>query len=187
MKKVTIILISIILIIPNLIFLGCGNEDKFAATDKERIENLKLPEEKENLVGIELYFDASKDGKTEKIGKEERLIDKEELLGELIVQELIKGPSVKSELRPILPNETRLLSFSIKDGIAIINFSKEAKINMPEIKEKACLIGISRSLTQLPSVEKVQILVENKNVDSLGGNYDISSPFSRDEIHRLKK
>ena len=187
MKKVIIILVSAVLIIPNLMLTGCQSEEEFINSDKQKIENIQLPTEKDDLIDIKLYFDASKDGKKEKIGKEERIIDKEEVLGDLIIRELIKGPAIKSEFRPIIPKETRLLSFSIKDGVAIVNFSKEAKISMPKVKEKACLVSIYRSLEQLPSVESIQILVDNKNINSLGGNYDISKPFNESQITLLNE
>lgn len=183
-KKVVYFILGIAL--SAIIVTACGKEKIPSVTDKEKIENLTLPEEKDDFINITLYFDGCNDGKTEKIGKEERIINKEELLGELIMQELIKGPSIKSDLTRILPKETRMLSFSIKDGIAIINMSKEAKVDMTEIKEKACLSSITKSMLQLPTVDKVRILIENKNVDSLGGNYDISKPFSQSEINSLK-
>lgn len=183
MKKIIYITLCFILLLSTVTFTGCKKTDKLSKIDKEKIEQLALPNEKDNLIYFDLYFDASKDGKTVEIGKEERVINKEELIGGLIVQELIKGPSFNSEFTPILPNDTRLLSFSIKDGVACINFSKEAKINMSEVKEKACLLNIFKSLTKaLPSVEKVQILIENKNIDSLGGNYNILSPYSESDI-----
>lgn len=183
-KKVVYFILGIVL--STVIVTACGKKEIPSVTDKEKIENLTLPKEKDDFINISLYFDGCNDGKTEKIGKEERIINKEELLGELIMQQLIKGPSIKSDLTRILPKETRMISFSIKDGIAIINMSKEAKVDMTDIKEKACLTSITKSMLQLPSIDKVRILIESKNVDSLGGNYDISKPFSQSEINALK-
>jgi len=58
---------------------------------------------------------------------------------------------------------------------------------MSEVKEKSCLEGIVASLTQLPSVEKVKITMENKDIDTIGGNFDISKPFSKGELKLIKK
>ena len=58
---------------------------------------------------------------------------------------------------------------------------------MSEVKEKSCLVSIATSLTQLPSVEKVKMTVGNKNIKTLGGNFDISKPFSKSEIVRIEK
>ena len=58
---------------------------------------------------------------------------------------------------------------------------------MSAAKEEACLRSIVLSLTQLSSINKVKILVDNKSVDSLGGNYDISKAFSHEDISKIKK
>ena len=187
MKKVIKILLCSVLLVSNMAFFGCEKKDKKSVTNKEKLENLKLPLEKDDFIQFGIYFDASKDGTSVEVVKDERLINKEDLIGETIMQELIKGPTVKSELKPILPKETRLLSFSIKDNIAYVNLSKEAKVSMSEVKERSCLEGISASLTQLPSVEKVKITMESKDIDTLGGNFDISKPFSKGEITPIKK
>ena len=187
MKKAVKMLLCSMLIVSTVGFFGCESKDKKSVTNKEKLENLKLPLEKDGFIQLGIYFDGTKDGDTMKVVKDERLINKEELIGETIMQELIKGPTVKSELKPILPKETRLLSFSIKDNIAYVNLSKEAKIDMSEIKEKSCLESIVTSLTQLPSVQKVKITVENSDIDTIGGNFDISKPFIRGEITPIKK
>ncbi|MBK5241671.1 GerMN domain-containing protein [Clostridium sp.] len=187
MKRKVKILLCSLLVVSTVSFLGCEKKDAKSVVNKEKLENLKLPLAKEDLVEFGLYFDGSKDDTTVEIIKDIRLINKEELIGETIMQELIKGPTAKSELKPILTEETRLLSFSIKDGIAYVNLSKEAKIVMSETKERICLESIEASLTQLPSVERVKITMENKNIDTLGGNFDISKPFSKSEIVSIKK
>ncbi len=187
MKKEAKILVCSLLVISTLTFLGCEKKDKKSVTNKEKLENLKLPLEKDDFIELGIYFDGSKDATTSQIVKDVRLINKEELIGETIMQEIIKGPNLKGELKAIIPKETRLLSFSIKDNIAYVNLSKEAKTVMSEVKEKSCLEAIAASLIQLPSVEKVQITVENKSIDTLGGNYDISRPFTKGEIISIIK
>ena len=187
MKKTIKILLCSLLVVSTVASYGCEKKDKKSVTNKEKLENLKVPLEKDGFIQLGVYFDGTKDGTTTQVVKDERLINKEELIGETIMQELIKGPTVKSELKPILTKETRLLSFSIKDNIAYVNLSKEAKIHMSEVKEKSCLESIVASLTQLPSVEKVKITMENKDIDTIGGNFDISKPFSKGEIIPIKK
>ena len=187
MKKVIKILLCSLLVISTVAFFGSEKKDSKSVTNKEKLENLKLPLEKDGFIQLGIFFDGSKDSTNVQVVKDERIINKEELIGETIMQELIKGPTVKSELKPILSKETRLLSFSIKDNIAYVNLSKEAKIKMSEVKEKSCLEGIVASLTQLPSVEKVKITMENKDIDTIGGNFDISKPFSKGELKLIKK
>ncbi|APC42431.1 MULTISPECIES: GerMN domain-containing protein [Clostridium] len=187
MKKAIKILVCSILVASTMAFSGCEEKDEKSVTNKEKLENLKLPLEKDGFIQLGIYFDGTKDGSTVKVVKDERIVNKEELIGETIIQELIKGPTVKSELKPVLPKETRLLSFSIKDNIAYVNLSKEAKINMSEAKEKSCLQSIAASLTQLSSIKKIKLTLENNDIDTIGGNFDVSKPFSKEGLTLLKK
>jgi germination protein M len=187
-KKIIAIVCSLLVIITlGVIFKIVNNEkkDKVSITTKEKLENTKFPSEKDGFIQIDLYFDEGKEAQSN-IVKEERLVNKEELVGEIIIQELIKGPAVVSSSKPILPKETRLLSFSINEGTAYINLNSNAQFDMTADKEKVLLASISSSLTQLPSVQKIMITVENKNIETLGGNYNISKPFGKEEIDSLK-
>ncbi|HCQ88967.1 MAG TPA: sporulation/spore germination protein, partial [Clostridium sp.] len=86
-----------------LAFRSFESKDRNSILSKEKLQNLKLPSEKGEYIDIKLYFDGSKNDKDVKIAKEERLVNKEELVGEIIMQELIKGPAVVSESKSILP------------------------------------------------------------------------------------
>jgi spore germination protein GerM len=187
MKRIVGLLVCSAIITVTLAFSGCEKKDKLSMNNKEKIKNLQLPLEKDQFIDFDVYFDASKGENKIEIAKEEVLIHKEELIGEVIMNQLIKGPSMQSKLAAILPKETRLISLSIKDGVAIVNLSKEAAVNMSQGKEEACLKSISSSLTQLASVSKVKLLIDSKDVDTLGGNYDISKPFGKDEVVAKKK
>ena len=160
-------------------------KDKASILSKEKLENAKSATAEEGYVDITLYFGGSSE-KSEII-KEERLMNSEELIGEMIMQELIKGPAIVSDSsKPILPKETRVLNFSIKDGIANINLSNEAMFDMSAVQEETVLKSITNSLSQLKSVSKVMLTINNQGVESLGGHYNISKPFSKDEIVTLK-
>lgn len=186
-KIITIVCALLVIITVGVIFKIVTNEkkDKVSITTKEKLENTKFPSEKDGFIQIDLYFDEGKEPESS-IVKEERLVNKEELVGEIIIQELIKGPAVVSSSKPVLPKETRLLSFSINEGTAYINLNSNAQFDMTADKERVLLASISRSLTQLPSVQKIMITVENKSIETLGGNYNISKPFGKEEIDTLK-
>lgn len=186
-KKIVIIVCALLIVVTSGVIFKVTKEkkDKVSIANKEKLETTKLPLEKDDYISINIYFSDDKE-KDSSIVKEERLINKEELIGEIIIQELIKGPAVVSESKPILPKETRLLSFSIQNEIAYINLSENAQFEMSADKEKVMLQSMASSITQLPSIKKIMITIENKNVDTLGGNYNISKPFSKEEIDTLK-
>ncbi|GAA0726203.1 GerMN domain-containing protein [Clostridium malenominatum] len=186
MKKIINIILCSTLIFSSTTLIACEKRDKLSTQNKEKIEKLNLTNAKEDTVELQLFFDASKNSKKPEIAIEERLIKSNELLGEVIILEIIKGPTVNSNLKPILPRETRLISFSINEKIAYVNLSKEAITKMSSSKEEASLRSIIWSLTTIPSIEKVKILVDNNDAITLGGNYDISKPLGRGDIESAK-
>lgn len=193
MKRKTLISIILAILIGLLVIAGVlyyknltVKKDQASSLVKEKLENTKraTADKGKEYTDIVLYFGGD-DSKSEVI-KEERLIGYDELLGEIIIQELIKGPATVSQCKPILPKETRLISFSIKDGIAYINLSSDAVFEMTSSQEEILLKALTASLSQLESVDKVMITVDNQGVETLGGNYNISKPFSSSDIPVLK-
>lgn len=165
---------------------GCGKENQANVNNAEKIKKLKLANSDDAYLNLNIYFDASKNESEVDVVKEERIIQKDELVGEVIMQQLIKGPSVKGKAKPIFPKNTRILSFSIKDNIAYVNLSSNVRYQMTLAREEACLRSIALSLSELQSIDKVKILVENKNIESLGGNFNISKPFNNNDINFMK-
>lgn len=187
MKKGVSLFTCSLLIASLLGITGCEKKDKTSLNNNEKEKKIVLSKEKENTLDLNIYFDSSNDNKNPEIAKEERVMKRYEILGETIIGEIIKGPSVNSKLKPILPKDTRVLSFSIKDNIAFINFSKEANISMTSSKEETCLKSIIWSLSQIPSVEKVKILIENKDIGIWGSHFDLSKPIGKDDIQNAKR
>ena len=157
--------------------------DKDSTISKEKLENVKEATN-EASTDIAVYFGSKEDNA--EIVKEERLVSNEELVGEIIMQELIKGPTVGSESKAVLPKETRLLNFSINEGVAYINLSNEAVFEMTQVQEERLLKSITSSMSQLVSVEKVMITVNNEGIETLGGNFNISKPFNANDISSIK-
>lgn len=187
MKKTLGVLVCSVAVFSALSLTTCEKKDKLSLNSKEKEKQIALSKEKDNLSDLSIYFDSSQNATTSEISKEERVIKNDEILGETILNELIKGPSVKSKLKPILPKETRVLSLSIKNGIAYVNLSKEANIDMTTTKEETCLKSIIWSLTEISSVEKVKISIDNKDTDLWGGHFDLSKPIGKDDIQNVKK
>lgn len=187
MKQIYAVILSSTVIISSFLFGGCEKKDQISINNNEKIKNYAVSNEKDNNVNLKLYFDSSSNNQKPEVAVEERLIHQDEMLGEIIMQELIKGPSIESKLKPIFPNETKLLSFSIKDEIAYINLSSQANISMSPAKEEACLKSMINSLTQITSIKKIKIMIENKDTESFGGNFDVSKPFGQEDIQNILK
>ena len=101
---------------------------------------------------------------------------------EWVLSQLIQGPK-RRELQRTIPNGTKLLSISIEDGVAHVNFSKEftSKHQGGLVREAQTIDSIFLTLTQpmLGHIEKVQFLVEGEKLHSFAGYADFDKPISQ--------
>ena len=83
----------------------------------------------------------------------------------------------------VFPKGARLLGATIRDGMLQLNFSPELTQNFEggSDDEAALVNAITSTAGSFPNVERVQILVDGKPVESLGGHIDLSHalPVSR--------
>jgi len=96
-----------------------------------------------------------------------------------VVEVLIAGPA-GTELHPVMPLGTRLLSISMESKTCIVNLSGEfvsAADGTPE-SARLTLLAIVNSLTELSGVSFVRLRVEGEDITSYFG-YDLTPPLQR--------
>lgn len=114
-----------------------------------------------------------------------RVVESGEDLLEQTLNELLKGPRPGSDLFSEFPEETRLLNFTVQENIVVVNFSKEllnyrgGLAGEENIKNQLLL-----TLTEIPTVEKVQVLVEGEKV-TLGYGTSFHDPLPRPRMLNL--
>ena len=145
--------------------------------EEERKEVQPVPTEE--MVEVNLYFS---DSQAMYLVAEKRKISQALSLARQAVVELIKGPE-SSELYPTIPEGTQVNEVYIVDDIAYIDLSKEISENHPggSSAEVMTVYSIVNTLTEIPPIEGVQILVEGNEMKSLVGHVYISMPLLRDE------
>ena len=83
----------------------------------------------------------------------------------------------------VFPKGARLLGATIRDGMLQLNFSSELTQNFEggSDDEAALVNAITSTAGSFPNIERVQILVDGKPIESLGGHIDLSHalPVSR--------
>jgi spore germination protein GerM len=99
-----------------------------------------------------------------------------------VVEELVRGST--TGLLPTLPSATKVLEvFVTARGIAYLDLSKEA-VELEDRGSKSELLtvySVVNSLTaNFPAVKRVQILVEDKPVETLAGHIDLTRPLLPD-------
>lgn len=97
---------------------------------------------------------------------------------------LLKGPEQQEKskgCRSLIPENTRLLSASVRDGIAYLNFSEEFEFNRIGVDGYlAQLMQIVYTATEFSTVKSVQILIDGQKKEYLGSEgVWIGSPLSR--------
>ncbi len=81
------------------------------------------------------------------------------------LEELLKGPRPESSLFTELPPGTELRNFAIQDNTVIVDFSKEILNYKGGLSgEKNVIMQTVLTLTQIPGVEKVQLLVDGEKI-----------------------
>jgi len=98
------------------------------------------------------------------------------------LRELVKDPDLP------IPKETKIIDVKVENFVAYPNFSREiTKLSVGSKGEALLVAAIANTLIKFPGVERVQILVEGKKVESLAGHVDISRPLGRnDEVLLLR-
>lgn len=116
-----------------------------------------------------------------------RDIPKTKAVARAVVEELIRGPAKDSGLGPVIPEGTRLLAIKLKDGLLTVDFSKELRDKHwgGTAGEALTLNGIVHSLTALPGVDKVEILIEGQRGASIGGHVILDRPLTAGPINLL--
>ncbi|AET67175.1 N-acetylmuramoyl-L-alanine amidase [Desulfosporosinus orientis DSM 765] len=97
----------------------------------------------------------------------------------LIMSELIQGP-LSSKLNPTIAPTTKILSITTQNGVATIDFSKDIRDDFlgGALGEELTLRSIVWSMTQIPGISKVRILVNGEFGDSIGGHIFLDRTFS---------
>jgi germination protein M len=101
-----------------------------------------------------------------------------------ILEELASGPKGR-DLVNTIPKGTKVLSVVFDDaGCAFVDFSREIVANHPggSTGELLTIRSIVRTLSaNFPDIASVQVLVEGKEVESIAGHIDASTPFPVDQ------
>ncbi|HHU32164.1 MAG: GerMN domain-containing protein [Zhaonellaceae bacterium] len=193
-KRLTLILLFVFMC---LLTVGCSALDtlsslkaRFSGSEgelvvEEPMEEDWLLETEAELFGetrdIVLYF-SNEDGTA--LVAEQRTIPKVEGIARATINELIAGPHPESGLQSTIPEGTVLKDINIRpDGLAIVDFSSELITNFmgDSNAETLAVYSIVNTLTQFDTVDEVQILVDGKIVDTIGGHVSVATAMTRDE------
>ena len=99
-----------------------------------------------------------------------------------IASELIRGPR-STELSPTVPTDARLLNAYKLDDTLVLDFTHELQTNHPggSTGELLTVYSIVNSMAEnMSGIERVQILVEGEEIETLAGHLDLRKPLPPD-------
>jgi len=103
----------------------------------------------------------------------------------LIIDELMKGPT-NTKLKATIPNDTKVISVTVNEGICYVNFDEGFLNALPDVLDSITIYSIVDSLSELPNISRVQILVNGKsdknyNSISLGTSVERNLDYVKEE------
>ncbi len=104
------------------------------------------------------------------------------------IKALLSGPQASEKSMTLIPEGTRLLSATVRNGIAALNFSEEFEFNaIGADGYRGQLMQIVFTATEFATVESVQFLIEGQRKDYIGSGEDvwmwIGSPYTRSSFN----
>lgn len=102
-------------------------------------------------------------------------------LEKTVVNELIRGP-VSNGLMRTFSESTQLVSVETTEGVCFVNFSADFMSGNGDdrTRERTAVYSVVNSLTRLPDIQKVQILIDGKKPEN-DINQLFSAPLERNE------
>ena len=144
------------------------------ASDYADIVGSALPGEKRTT--LTLYF-ASGDGESLVRDRREAVYVSAYSVEKDVIRRLIAGPQAKGH-EPTLPEDLQLISINVKDRICYVNFDSTFIRDALPLDSQLIIYSIVNSLTELPEVYEVQIMIEgDSDVEFRGISLD--HPFER--------
>jgi len=144
----------------------------------EMTDDLDSMAKLQEMTKVVLYF-KDKDGRC--LVPERQEIPKVTGIGRAALEALCQGP-VSKDLKPSLPAGTEVRGVNVKsDGTCVVDLNQAAtKIPGQDPKAEALAVSaIVNTLTEFPTVKKVQVLIEGQIKETLAGHIPIDAPLPR--------
>lgn len=132
---------------------------------------------KAQLVNIKVYY--PDENATGLVAVEKSIKDTDNKY-QAAVEALMAGTEKKG-LANVFPKKAKLLRVTVSGKVAKVDFSRELQKNFVggSTGEEMLVGSVVNTLTEFPEIQKVQILVDGQEVETLSGHMDLSQPLSR--------
>lgn len=148
--------------------IGLMNENTF-------LDNMGSEENATKIVNLNLYF-ANKTG--DKLTNQSTVIEYNANVAveKVVVEHLIAGPT-ENGYYPTIPKDTKVMSVTTKDGVCYVNLDSGFTAQGYDVLGTVTIYSIVNSLTELPGITSVQILVNGETSIAYKDNISLETTF----------
>lgn len=150
--------------------VGLMTEESFIENPGEQINTIQT-------ANITLYF-ANEKGEGLVQEMQEIHYSSNISLEKLVVEQLLKGPQGEKG-RAVIPEGTKLVNVSVVNGVCFVNLDEGFLNQNYEIAEPVVIYAIVNSLTELTSVNKVQISINGDSNRVYREKMDLGDMYER--------
>ncbi|WZL74064.1 GerMN domain-containing protein [Clostridiaceae bacterium 35-E11] len=86
-------------------------------------------------------------------------------------------------LIPVIPPNTEILGMSIKEGLCKVDFTDDFLGYFSKEEEEALIKAVVYTLTEFPTIDRVQLMINGKIPESLSYGTKIAKAITRDNIN----
>ncbi|MBA4602645.1 GerMN domain-containing protein [Thermoactinomyces mirandus] len=108
-----------------------------------------------------------------------RMVNASDNVGEVVIDELVKGPQLQSGLSAALDTTLKVNKVQVKGDLAVADFGEQLLQYGKNAASEDALQTIVLSLTENTSAEKVKLIVNGKQNITVEGEKTVSEPVSR--------
>ena len=151
--------------------VGSMNDESFIENPGEQINSIQN-------TTLNLYF-SNKDG--DGLIKETRqdvYYSSNISVEKLIMEQLLSGPQIEGA-KSAIPEGTKLVTVSVVDGVCYVSLDEAFKNQDYKVNEAVVIYSIVDSLTELPTINKVQISVNGDTSGVYRDNFALSDMYDR--------
>ena len=150
--------------------IGLMNENTF-------LDNMGSEEHATKIVNLNVYF-ANKNG--DKLIPQSTVLEYNANVAveKVVVEQLIAGPS-ESGYYATIPKDTKVMSVTTKDGVCYVNLDTGFTAQGYDVLGTVTIYSIVNSLTELPGITSVQILVNGETSINYKDNISLETTFQK--------
>lgn len=148
--------------------IGLMNENTF-------LDNMGSEEHATKIVNLNLYF-ANQSGDKLKSQSTVMEYSANVALEKVVIEQLIAGPTEKGYY-PTIPKDTKLMSVTTKDNVCYVNLDTGFTVQGYDVLGAVTIYSIVNSLTELPGISGVQILVNGETSIPYKDNISLETTF----------